>query len=561
MFFINLFAFFCIIFPRINSIADCNICDCTLEQIYCDSSVVTEIPLDWPNFVTQGVTQISILNTNIRVLKTNNFINFPCLVWLVIQNSQLKEIEDGAFNGVASRLTNLNFTNNKLNMINPRWFSGMTSLKELVLTSNNIEFVPSNSFADSTELEKLYLNNNQIKRVSIGNAATFNSTVLTDVKIGSNEFVCDCYLIWLQQQLIHTPSKFTDSEEALCTYPTNVTGKIITQVSLFSNFCLSLCLGVECTENSSCAAYNSFPACVCNSGFDPIGIGTYECTPASVASSTALPSTILTTDTDTHGTSTITNTLGPIISTSIIPSTLVTSSSYNPSTPTSVYTSTTQIPGSSQTQYSSTPTSVYSTTQIPGSSQTQYSSTPTSVHTSTTQIPGSSQTQYSSTPTSVYSTTQIPGSSQTQYSSTPTSVYSTTQIPGSSQTQYSSTPTSQTTKLSLSTIASSYSSHSVTPSLTPNNTNSFQANLLIPISSVVFVLIVIFVFGFAAIAIVLRLKKRKKVEKEGVTIENIQMEELKETVAVAQTGVNENPVFGADNEEIPDTQLEGISST
>ena len=558
MFFINLFAFFCIIFPRINSIPDCNICICLFNVLHCDSNVATEIPLDWPSYNTQYVTQISFLNTSIRVLKTNNFINFPSLVWLVIHNSQLKEIEDGAFNGVS--LTNLDFTNNKLNMINPRWFSGMTSLKELVLTSNNIEFVPSNSFDDSTELEKLYLNNNQIKRVSIGNAATFNSTVLTDVKIGSNEFVCDCYLIWLQQQLMHTPSKFTDSEEARCTYPTNVTGEIITQVSLFSNSCLSLCLGVECTENSFCAEYNSFPACVCNSGFDPIGNGTYECTPASVASSTALSSTILTTDTDTHGTSTITNTLGPIISTSIIPSTLVTSSSYNPSTPTSVY-STTQIPGSSQTQYSSTPTSVYtSTTQIPGSSQTQYSSTPTSVY-STTQIPGSSQTQYSSTPTSVHtSTTQIPVSSQTQYSSTPTSVYtSTTQIPVSSQTQYSSTPTSQTTKLSISTIASSYSPHSVTPSVTPNNTNSFQANLLIPISSVVFVLIVIFVFCFVVIAVVLRLKKRKIVEKEGVTIENIQMEELEETVD--QTGVNQNPVFGADNEEIPDTQLEGISST
>ena len=329
---LNLFALFCIILPQIHSNPGCNVCSCMFDQLNCNSNPGTEIPLVWPNYTSQYVTRIRFLNTNIRVLRRDNFISFPSLVEIVIQNSELSEIEEGAFNEVASILTSIDFTNNKLNMVNPRWFLNMTSLTDLVLTNNKIEFVLPNSFPDLTNLEKLYLNNNQIKRISIGNLDIFNNSALTDVKLGSNPFVCDCYLIWLQQELMDMPIKFTDFEQVKCEYPSNVTGEEVAITFPPPTYCLNLCLDVNCTENSSCTIENNFPTCGCESGFDPIGNGTYECTSVPIASTTiissSMPSTditntlgpiMTTTDIPTHSTTVtlITNTLGPIISTTV----------------------------------------------------------------------------------------------------------------------------------------------------------------------------------------------------------------------------------------------------
>ncbi|KAI6653528.1 Leucine-rich repeats and immunoglobulin-like domains protein 2 [Oopsacas minuta] len=277
-------------------------------MMYCDSVTGTEIPISFPNYNSRFVSQILFLNTNITVLKTDNFINFPSLVRIIIRNSQLSVIEDGAFNEVASSLQVVDFTNSKLNMINPRWFLNMTSLEDLILSENCIEFVPANSFTDLIKLQKLKLDNNLIKRIHRDNLQSFNSTLLTEIDIGRNSLICDCYIEWLQQIVIEKPSNFSALID--CEFPSNVTGIEISLVLDLSSFCLGLCLEVICTENSHCMKDNEFPKCVCNSGFDPIGNGTYECTPATVTSSTILPpvssatTEISTTSTSIYSTST-----------------------------------------------------------------------------------------------------------------------------------------------------------------------------------------------------------------------------------------------------------------
>ena len=88
-------------------------------MVTCDSSSVTEIPLSWPGYTTLFVNQVIYINTGVTTLRNNTFLNFPRLQEITITNSQLNEIEEGAFNGIASELTKIDFTNNKLNMINP----------------------------------------------------------------------------------------------------------------------------------------------------------------------------------------------------------------------------------------------------------------------------------------------------------------------------------------------------------------------------------------------------------------------------------------------------------
>ena len=255
-------------------------------MVTCDSSSVTEIPLSWPGYTTLFVNQVIYINTGVTTLRNNTFLNFPRLQEITITNSQLNEIEEGAFNGIASELTKIDFTNNKLNMINPRWFTNMTSLQQLILSNNSIEFILANSFIDLIKLETLKLDNNQIKRINGDNVQSFNTTIFTEIALGQNRLVCDCYLEWLQELVIAKPSTFL--QPVVCTLPNNTTGYEISKVLDLSTYCLSLCLEVSCTENSHCVVEDEFPTCDCNQGYIPIGEGTYECSAVPVPSSTVL---------------------------------------------------------------------------------------------------------------------------------------------------------------------------------------------------------------------------------------------------------------------------------
>ena len=276
----------CLFLPVIWGSSDCIICTCLFNMVICDSSSVTEIPLSWPDYTTEFVNQLIYTDTNVTTLRNNNFLNFPRLQSIVITNSQLNEIEEGAFNGIASQLTKIDFTNNDLNMINPRWFTDMTSLQQLILSSNTIEFISANSFTDLIELQTLKLDNNQIKRINEDNVRSLNTTILTEIALGENNFVCDCYLAWLQQLVITETSTF--SQAVICTFPSNTSGYEISEVSDLSTYCLGLCVEVSCTENSHCVVADEFPTCDCNLGYIPIGEGTYECSTVPVPSSTEL---------------------------------------------------------------------------------------------------------------------------------------------------------------------------------------------------------------------------------------------------------------------------------
>ena len=455
MFLINLLALVCVL-PQIKSNMNNEVCHWTFDILQCDSTQETEFsPVLPAGYTTAYITRITFLNSSLRVLRKDNFINFPMLLRLVIRNSQLNEIEEGAFGGVAPNLTTIDFTGNKLNMINPKWFLDMTSLKELVLTNNQIEFIPPNSFAELTDLTQLHIDANLITRISIGNLNVLNSSNLTDVKLGSNPFVCDCYLLWLQQVIVDMSVRFLDSEQITCEYPSNVTGEQVSVVPLISTYCLNLCLAVICTENSSCTTHsNSFPICACNSGFDPIGNGTYECTPVDMP-------------------------------TSIIP---VSSSLYP--------TDTTNIHLTSTSMQSLTNTSVpkISTTHVPTQSTISVHST-----SATTKTPSPTGNTTNDIP--IQSTISVYSTSTIRKTLSPT-ISVTTGIPSQS--------TASAHNPSLITV-SSLSSHLITPSMIPNNTNNLQANVLILISVVVIlILITVFIVCFIAFAVAFVVKKGRE---------------------------------------------------
>ena len=368
----------CLFLPVIWGSSDCIICTCLFNMVICDSSSVTEIPLSWPDYTTEFVNQLIYTDTNVTTLRNNTFLNFPRLQSIVITNSQLNEIEEGAFNGIASQLTKINFTSNKLNMINPRWFTDMTSLQQLILSSNTIEFIPANSFTDLIELQTLKLDNNQIKRINEDNVRSLNTTILTEIALGENNFVCDCYLAWLQQLVTTKTSTF--SQAVNCTFPSNTSGYNITEVSDLSTYCLGLCVEISCTENSHCVVADEFPTCDCNIGYIPIGEGTYECSTVPVPSST-----VLTTSTSLPHTSTSSSS-GTTSSSSLTPL----SPSVTTTTTTSIHTTTTTIPSTSIPQTTIFTTSVtytHTSTTLP------LSSFLSSSHVTSSSIPSNMDTQ------------------------------------------------------------------------------------------------------------------------------------------------------------------------
>ena len=329
MYLINVFVA-CLFLQVTWGTSDCNVCTCLFNMVTCDSSSVTEIPLSWPGYTTLFVNQVIYINTGVTTLRNNTFLNFPHLQEITITNSQLNEIEEGAFNGIASELTKIDFTNSKLNMINPRWFTNMTSLQQLILSNNSIEFILANSFTDLIKLETLKLDNNQIKRINGDNVQSLNTAILTEIALGQNRLVCDCYLEWLQKLVIAKPSKFL--QPVVCTLPSNTTGYEISKVSDLSTYCLSLCLEVSCTENSHCVVEDEFPTCDCNQGYIPIGEGTYECSAVLVPSSTVLTTSTSLPHTSTSSSSSSLMSLSPSVLTTTTTTTTVLTTTMMPST-------------------------------------------------------------------------------------------------------------------------------------------------------------------------------------------------------------------------------------
>ena len=212
-------------------------------------------------------------------------------------------------------------------------------------------------------LQTLKLDINQIKRINRDNIQSLNTTILTEIALGENNLVCDCYLTWLQQLVITKPNTFL--QPVVCIFPSNISGSEISQVSDLSSYCLSLCLEVSCTENSHCVVEDEFPTCDCNNGYIPIGEGTYECSAIPVPSSTVLTSSTSLPHTSTSSSSVTT------------PSSSLTTLSPSVQTTTTVHattTTTTTMPSTSIPQTtifsSSTATSTLSSTTLPLSSTT-----------------------------------------------------------------------------------------------------------------------------------------------------------------------------------------------
>lgn len=111
--------------------------------------------------IRQDVTSIEFYEGHLPRLPAESLRRFENLQELVIRNSELTTVEEGAFNGL-NKLENLTIQDNPLEMIGSSWFT-FPNLGRLDLRGNSIKYIESGSFRYLNNLTYLNLEGNDLR--------------------------------------------------------------------------------------------------------------------------------------------------------------------------------------------------------------------------------------------------------------------------------------------------------------------------------------------------------------------------------------------------------------
>ena len=156
-----------------------NLADCTMLSL--SNDYMREIDEGaWNGLVS---LEILILSYNQLVkLRPNIFSDLRTLTELNLQNNFISEVEDRAFFGLRN-LHKLNLSNNRLTEISPEMFGELTNLKQLSVERNLLVELKFNNFLGLESLEGLFLGSNRIKTIegeAFGNLYNLNTLDLSN---------------------------------------------------------------------------------------------------------------------------------------------------------------------------------------------------------------------------------------------------------------------------------------------------------------------------------------------------------------------------------------------
>lgn len=220
-------------------------------------------------------------------LDKGSFSSFPYLQILYLDNCNLTSLQEGIFDNLTS-LFSLDLAVNNLNSLPSNIFASLYSLQHLNLSNNHFKQLPAQSISLALNLTNLnlqnnliedfshffhqnlrYLNlrNNRIKQFivdsidlsllhSLDLSSNFISFFSKDVQyfllnidfvnISLNPFYCaSCNLYFLQTLLNYTDYK--DSNLFICSFPTEVSTKLVTSLNSTYEDCLNLVVDITKT--------------------------------------------------------------------------------------------------------------------------------------------------------------------------------------------------------------------------------------------------------------------------------------------------------------------------
>ncbi len=153
----------------------------------------------------KNISFLSIADNIILNLKKVMFIHFEYLAELLIENCQINDIEEGTFSKQAS-LLKLDLTGNRLQIIVPEMWKGLTKLVELRLKDNKIKYLTDGAFQPLQSLIKLHLHNNHISYINSSSwkglyrleVINLYGNYLTRIETGTFQDLHRCKHIFLQ---------------------------------------------------------------------------------------------------------------------------------------------------------------------------------------------------------------------------------------------------------------------------------------------------------------------------------------------------------------------------
>ncbi|XP_035687510.1 leucine-rich repeat-containing protein 4B-like [Branchiostoma floridae] len=132
----------------------CSVCVCRLspERVFCDDLGLMKIPEDIP--VSTKVLRIH--GNNISTLGPGQFLDFPAMLDLDLSENLIQGVQDRSFSGL-NGLRTLNLRGNRIVFVTWNTFTGLANLRELQLGRNPIMCLGTNTFAYLPLLESLDL--------------------------------------------------------------------------------------------------------------------------------------------------------------------------------------------------------------------------------------------------------------------------------------------------------------------------------------------------------------------------------------------------------------------
>ena len=155
-------------------------CSCFKRTVYCRSKELDYIPGPFPH----NTLRINLGGNSITRITREHFRNLLELEELLLDESEVEDIEHGAFSGLSS-LRVLDLSYNRLRLLQGGLFYGLRNLRQINLDHNQLERLPINIF-QNLYLEELTLHNNKLHDLQ---DELFTSASVQKLQLDSNDIV------------------------------------------------------------------------------------------------------------------------------------------------------------------------------------------------------------------------------------------------------------------------------------------------------------------------------------------------------------------------------------
>lgn len=102
-------------------------------------------------------------DNKIETIEPNTFTSLPSAVELNLNHNRIFTIKESAF---PKYVENLNLGNNKLSTVDPKIFQNLPQLSTVDLKNNNIRQISESTFRNNPKLQNILLGGNHIKQMS-----------------------------------------------------------------------------------------------------------------------------------------------------------------------------------------------------------------------------------------------------------------------------------------------------------------------------------------------------------------------------------------------------------